>query len=54
MSHTNELGRGVLVQASAHGLDNRAMLHAMELAPNRLRGVAVVGEETGEETLQEL
>lgn len=46
--------RGVLVQASAHGLDNRAMLHAIANAPDRLRGVAVVDAETTLETLQDL
>jgi predicted TIM-barrel fold metal-dependent hydrolase len=35
------LARGVLVQGSAHGRDNAAMLDALERHPNRLRGVAV-------------
>jgi predicted TIM-barrel fold metal-dependent hydrolase len=34
-------GRGVLVQGSAHGRDNSAMLDALERWPDRLRGVAV-------------
>lgn len=46
--------RGVLVQASAHGLDNRAMLHAIAKAPDRLRGVAVADAGTDYETLQHL
>lgn len=54
MLDTLGCGRGVLVQASAHGLDNRAVLQAMALAPDRLRGVAVVEAETDEETLQGL
>jgi len=37
--------RGVLVQPSAYGRDNRAMLDALSRAPQRLRGVAVGGAE---------
>src|SRR6202022_2987740 len=33
--------RGVLVQGSAHGRDNSAMLDALKQRPDRLRGVAV-------------
>mgnify|MGYP003693939689 CR=1 FL=1 len=33
--------RGVLVQGSAHGRDNSAMLDALRRQPERLRGVAV-------------
>jgi predicted TIM-barrel fold metal-dependent hydrolase len=33
--------RGVLVQGSAHGRDNSAMLDALARCPDRLRGVAV-------------
>ena len=36
--------RGVLVQGSAHGHDNSAMLDALERTPQRLRGVAVGDE----------
>jgi predicted TIM-barrel fold metal-dependent hydrolase len=36
--------RGVLVQGSAHGRDNSAMLDALERMPDRLRGVAVADE----------
>jgi predicted TIM-barrel fold metal-dependent hydrolase len=35
------VGRGVLVQGSAHGRDNAAMLDALTRHPGRLRGVAV-------------
>lgn len=42
MLDTLGLERGVLIQASAHGMDNSAMLHALSLHPKRLRGVAVV------------
>lgn len=37
--------RGVLVQPSAYGRDNRAMLDALAREPQRLRGVAVGGAE---------
>ncbi|HWL31078.1 MAG TPA: amidohydrolase family protein [Xanthobacteraceae bacterium] len=36
--------RGALVQASAHGRDNSAMLDALARHPDRLRGVAVADE----------
>jgi len=36
-----DLRRGVLVQGSAHGRDNSAMLDALARQPDRLRGVAV-------------
>ena len=38
--------RGVLVQGSAHGRDNAAMLDALEREPTRLRGVAVADRDT--------
>ncbi|HKS63732.1 MAG TPA: amidohydrolase family protein [Xanthobacteraceae bacterium] len=38
--------RGVLVQGSAHGRDNAAMLDALEREPERLRGVAVADRDT--------
>src|ERR1700736_5323832 len=41
MLDTVGFGRGVLVQGSAHGLDNAAMLDALARRPDRLRGVAV-------------
>src|SRR5438105_2656166 len=36
------LDRGVLVQVSVHGADNRRMTEALRAHPARLRGVAVV------------
>ena len=36
------VARGVLVQPSIYGFDNRAMLDALAASPRRLRGVAVV------------
>lgn len=41
------LANGVLVQPSAYGRDNRAMLDALRRAPQRLRGVAVVVDHMG-------
>ena len=38
--------RGALVQGSAHGRDNSAMLDALERHPDRLRGVAVADRDT--------
>lgn len=48
------LARGVLVQPSAYGLDNSALLHALQFAPDRLRGVAVVDGNVSTETLTHL
>ena len=45
------MDRGVLVQPSAYGRDNRAMVDALARAPDRLRGVAVGGGELTRETL---
>jgi len=44
--------RGVLVQPSAYGRDNRAMLDALMRAPQRLRGVAVGGGKLDATTLK--
>lgn len=44
--------RGVLVQGSAHGHDNSAMLDALARQPARLRGVAVADETVSAETLR--
>jgi len=44
--------RGVLVQPSAYGRDNRAMLDALIAEPKRLRGVAVGGGELDDATLK--
>ena len=45
--------RGVLVQPSAYGRDNRAMLDALACEPKRLRGVAVGGAELSTATLSQ-
>ncbi len=46
MLDTLGFARGVLVQGSAHGRDNGAMLDALERHPDRLRGVAVADADT--------
>nr|WP_186399391.1 amidohydrolase family protein [Stappia sp. P2PMeth1] len=46
--------RSVLVQASCHGTDNRAMLDAIAAAGGRYRGVAMVERDVTEEDLQAL
>src|ERR1700755_1965044 len=43
MLDTLGFARGVLVQGSAHGSDNSAMLDALVRQPRRLRGVAAAG-----------
>src|SRR5258707_15275402 len=44
MLDTIGFARGVLVQGSAHGRDNSAMLDALRQRPDRLRGVAVADD----------
>jgi predicted TIM-barrel fold metal-dependent hydrolase len=46
MLDTLGFARGVLVQGSAHGRDNAAMLDALARHPERLRGVAVADADT--------
>ncbi|HEY0853014.1 MAG TPA: amidohydrolase family protein [Bradyrhizobium sp.] len=45
--------RGVLVQGSAHGRDNSAMLDALHRQPERLRGVAAADADVAPATLRE-
>src|SRR6187431_1073313 len=45
--------RGVLVQGSAHGRDNSAMLDALARRPDRLRGVAVADADISPDDLRE-
>jgi predicted TIM-barrel fold metal-dependent hydrolase len=45
--------RGVLVQGSAHGRDNSAMLDALKCQPDRLRGVAVADADISPADLRE-
>jgi predicted TIM-barrel fold metal-dependent hydrolase len=46
--------RGVLVQPAAYKTDCRALLHALDLAPGRLRGVALIGPDVSDHELREL
>lgn len=46
MLDTVGFARGVLVQGSAHGRDNGALLDALRRTPDRLRGVAVADADT--------
>ena len=50
----NGVTHGVLVQPSFFGADNREMLAAIALAPDRLRGVAVVEPGIGDAALERL
>lgn len=52
MLDTVGFDRGVLVQGSAHGRDNGAMLDALAREPARLRGVAVAGAEVSPQELR--
>jgi predicted TIM-barrel fold metal-dependent hydrolase len=53
MLDTLGFARGVLVQGSAHGRDNSAMLDALKRQPHRLRGVAVADADIAPATLRE-
>jgi predicted TIM-barrel fold metal-dependent hydrolase len=46
--------RAVIVQASCHGTDNRAMLDAIAAAPDLLRGIAIVDDTATERDLEAL
>jgi 2-pyrone-4,6-dicarboxylate lactonase len=46
--------RAVIVQASCHGTDNRAMLDAIAADPSRRRGVAIVDDTFAERDLEVL
>lgn len=48
------ISRAVIVQASAHGTDNRAMLDALAWRPNVYRGVAVIDDGFTVETLRHM
>jgi predicted TIM-barrel fold metal-dependent hydrolase len=48
------LGRAVIVQASCHGTDNRAMLDALRSDPTRFRGVAMIDDATTDAELREM
>jgi predicted TIM-barrel fold metal-dependent hydrolase len=48
------IARGVVVQASVHGIDNAAVLAAVAAHPDRLRAVAAVTEEVTDRELARL
>jgi len=48
------MARGVLVQVSIHGTDNRYMVEALRAHPERLRGIAVVAPDVSDAELQDL
>ena len=48
------IDRAVIVQASCHGTDNRAMLDAIAWRPDRYRGVAIVDDTFDDPALQTL
>lgn len=48
------VSRGVLIQVSVHGTDNRYMLNALRHHPQRLRGVAVVDSTITDAELQDM
>jgi 2-pyrone-4,6-dicarboxylate lactonase len=48
------LSRNVIVQATCHGSDNRAMLDAIARSDGKARGVAILDPETGDDELDRL
>src|SRR5262245_19391186 len=42
------IARGVLVQTGLYGNDNRFIVDAIKAHPNRLRGIALIGEDVTE------
>jgi predicted TIM-barrel fold metal-dependent hydrolase len=47
-------GRAVIVQASCHGTDNRAMVDALRADPRRYRGVAMIDDATTDGELADM
>ncbi len=54
LHHQLGFERAVIVQASCHGTDNRAMLDMLRHAHGRYRGVAVIDEHCTQKELQKL
>jgi len=56
LAHLDDLGlaRGVLVTPSAYGAANAVLRDALRAAPDRLRGVAVLGPDADDDELAEL
>jgi predicted TIM-barrel fold metal-dependent hydrolase len=48
------VSRAVIVQASCHGIDNRAMMDCLASDPKRYRGVAIVDDNFGDKQYDEL
>ncbi len=48
------IGRGILVQPSVYGLDNRVLIEALAAFPERLRGIVVIDPETGSDEIARL
>src|SRR5690606_890208 len=48
------VSRAVIVQASCHGADNRAMLDALKHSPSNLRGVAIADANTPDDEYKTL
>ncbi|MBY5589813.1 amidohydrolase family protein [Rhizobium leguminosarum] len=48
------IARGVLVQPSVYGLDNRVLLDALAAYPDRLRGIVVIDPETAKTEIERL
>ena len=48
------IGRGILVQPSVYGLDNRVLVEALAAFPERLRGIVVIDPETSAEEIARL
>lgn len=46
--------RGVLVQTGLYGNDNRFIVDAIKAHPDRLRGIALIGEDIGDKELHHL
>ncbi|WP_064710188.1 amidohydrolase family protein [Rhizobium bangladeshense] len=48
------IGKGVLVQPSVYGLDNRVLIEALTALPDRLRGIVVIDPEVGPDEIGRL
>lgn len=54
LARSTGIERGVLVQPSVYGTDNSALLSALDVAPDVLRGIAVLPPETPFDELRDL
>lgn len=54
MLDTAGFSRGVLVQPAPYGIDTRALVNALEVMGDRVRGIAVADSNTSSEELQRL